>query len=367
MNQKNLVNSILIFALILSIFSQEVLSVIYFQKLIEIPFVYFIVYTILVGVFSFIWGNISDFFSKKYSLFLSLVFGCIPIYFALNEYTHLALFTSPLLIPAPIARALMASHKFTLWKSKEASTKNLMKVSWLVVFSAWIFYEFIKQNPHYCSYIAWGASIVLTILVPARKIAPIKEEKPRFNLKSFALDFRHFGLGLLAFCLMEFVFFTMWSFSEKTHVVRSFFPFVGACCFAGTLLSFFFDPKELHLRTIRNAYFYIMLACFASLITFYTFNEINAWWAVVSFTATIGGIYLPYVYDQAIAFYDKHEKGRACGIVETISSTSEILASVLIKEVTSPKITSLILFLISVVGYTVHSKQKKLEVSKHEK
>ena len=60
------------------------------------------------------------------------------------------------------------------------------------------------------------------------------------------------------------------------------------------------------------------------------------------------------------------KKGRACGIVETVSSTSEILASVLIKEITSPKIISLILFLISVID-TIHSKQKKLEVSEHEK
>ena len=87
----------------------------------------------------------------------------------------------------------------------------------------------------------------------------------------------------------------------------------------------------------------------------------------LSFTATIGGIYLPSVYDQAIAFYDKHEKGRACGIVETISSASEIFSSILIKEIANPKITSLVLFLVSVFGYTIHSKQKKLKVSKHEK
>ncbi|GAB4192610.1 MAG: hypothetical protein Tsb0015_14890 [Simkaniaceae bacterium] len=110
-----------------------------------------------------------------------------------------------------------------------------------------------------------------------------------------------------------------------------------------------------------------MLTCFSSLITFYTFNEKNAWWAVVSFTAIIGGIYLPSVYDQAIAFYDRHEKGRACGIVETVSSASEIFASILVKEITSPKITSLVLFLVSIFGYTIHSKQKKLKVSKHEK
>lgn len=367
MNGRSLTNSVFISSLVFSIISQEVLSILFFQKLIDLPFFYFIFYTILIGVFSFIWGNISDFFSKKYSLFLSLILGCIPIFFVLNDYPHLALFTSPLLIPAPIARALMASHRFTFFGKKQISTKNLMKLSWLIVFLAWIFFESINRSPYYYAYITWGVSSALILLVPAKLISPIRKEKPKLNLSSFALDFRHFGLGLLAFCLMEFVFFTMWAFSEKTHVVRGFFPFVGACCFVGTLLSFFFDSKDLHLKTIRNAYFYVMLACFASLITFYTFNEINAWWAVVSFTAMIGGIYLPYVYDQTIAFYDKHEKGRACGIVETVSSVSEILASVLIRGVASPKLTSLILVLISIIGYTVHTKQKKLEVSKHEK
>lgn len=351
----------LLLAPIFCIILQEMLGVIYFKEFGGIPFSWVVVYTVLQGLFFYFWGSISDALPRKLCLFLTLMLGLVPIVlFKYNIFWSIC--TSFLLLPAPICRAILADHKIHVF-GMLLSTKNLMKLSWLAAYVTWMSFFLVNTFPIYSLFILWGLSCISIFFLPKTVQSQEKLSKRLLNaFKVNSVDMKMFWKGLIAFSLFELIFFIMWSFSEKIHVFETFYPFVGASCFLGTLFSFFLDKKEKQLEVIRFSYFNVMLICGISIITAHFFQNQTIWWIVVSVVAAAGGVYLPYFYSQAITFFGAHEKGKACGTAEIFSSIPEIFGSLLVLKIISYTFLSYLLLIISIVGYYLHAKQKSKEL-----
>ncbi len=322
-----------------AIFVQEVLSVRCFDRFLSFSFIWFIIYTIFIAFFSFAWGLISDLIPRKIALFMTLFLGLLPIYLS-YYFSPWALISSFLLVPQPIARAIMASHKFRILKGKkEVTTGFLMKISWLIVFFVWMLYYPIQKHPTPFLVIAWLLSVLFLFIIP-KNFIPFHGESTPFTCRFFAI----------------------WSFSEKVHVTEVFFPFVGASCFIGTVLSFLIDSREPHLRILSFSYLFIILITSISVLVLFIFMEMKTWLVIAAVVASTGGVYLPYIYDQAVVFYGKNEKGKACGIIDSISSISNILGTVFVSKIHGVFFISMNLVLFSLVGYFFQRKQKAFKI-----
>lgn len=286
------------------------------------------IYTTAEGVFAWILGKLVDIWSRKGVLIIIHILTSICLFFlylnenALENYYYLALIASVIFIPSPAARSyIIDQYRSNIFNYKylQLTTTRLIGISWIFQYLPWVFFIFLS----YLSKKTYIALMIVGLLLNLTFIFFLFKDKHRestVNLdESELIQFSELKNILLAFLFGQSVFFI--AFSKSAFILKNseLFTLIGIGTMLGTIFSLFYR-KIPHLSVITNSYgigFLISLTGILVLAFTPSYESISSFVIPqIVHIGTIGGFYLPFVYDVVISRGRSRHRGRMLAYLE---------------------------------------------------
>lgn len=286
---------------------------------------FFALWFLCQGISGIILGYISDNHCRKKILILIQVLSTLSliwIFFnGINYYNFLCL--SLFFIPSPIVRASLIDNFSRFSKVK------ILAISFVAQFIPWsIFDKLVKFDSNSIYFYVIIAMIFLLI----------------FNLLFFSdqrdihkndIDFKKITkikptFILLAFLLVQIIFFITDTYFEKSVETQVFFTFLGFGSLVGAIVALFYS-KTPHLSLLTVTYgIGIVLSSIPvfSSIFYPVYLECIPFQFMVF--SNLGGFYLPFVYDTVISILGNNHRGLACGLIDGIISLASVIGLALV-------------------------------------
>lgn len=301
---------------ILVIFLFQVIAIeMYFHNPIQKSWINFSLWIFTQAVGSFILGAISDRFCRKTILISTQIAGLIiiAIIFLNKNFSDWWSISALglLFAPTPIARSALIDN------FPNQSKVKIIGITFIFLFLPWCFYmQIVNQPPH--SVIGWvtillilNLFITIFLFQDLRDLKPHKTDKKLFN-KSGKLK----GIvTLFSLIPAQTVFFISDSFFEETAQSAPYFTALGVGVLIGTVTSIFYR-KTPHSSVLSTCYGVGFVFCLLSVISAHIIGLNNSELTIlVMLFATLGGFYLPFVYDIVLSSVSANHRGAACGIL----------------------------------------------------
>ncbi|NGX36715.1 MAG: hypothetical protein K1000chlam1_01567 [Candidatus Anoxychlamydiales bacterium] len=275
---------------------------------------------------SIVLGYISDKKCRKTTLIftqISAVFFLIIILFFKFNLISIALLALSF-NPSPIARAA------TIDNFPSYSKVKLIAITFIAQFLPWSFYLQISKIKSINILIVCIIAIIINIIITVflfkdkRDIAMLKHP----TLASMKSKKLFFTIGALL--PAQIVFFLADSFFEGMPHNAGVFSALGVGSLVGTLLSLFYR-KVPHISFLTICYGIGVILAAVTLFTtlFLPLTNINLSYQLMMFS-TLGGFYLPFLYDVILSSSLSTFRGTACGMIDGIISLSAIIGLSLI-------------------------------------
>lgn len=297
-------------------------------------------YIILEAIFTLIVGYIGDHWNRRYILliihviaFLILSYGWLyPHSFGLSIFISSILFS-----PNPVCRAsiidnyksvILGAKTGNFYKFLSLKESQLISLTWLVQYSPWVLYpifvKIIHSNSNFILSLLMGLSLLLTFFF----FKDTEDKKPKHKNENLSASFNKIPYTFISLLLAQTVFFTSF---DKLHTLSHqplLFCLVGVGAFIGTLFAFFYKNRS-HLSIISNAYLYGFILSITSFLYLIGTKESIPLELDIILLATIGGLYLPYVYDLIAEKSRATQRSTMFAVAETIQFIASILGTLI--------------------------------------
>ena len=315
---------------------------------------HFFVWIAMQAIAGVVLGYFSDAFSRRNALlgthFAAMIF--LPIALLQGTFTLWSLIALGLTYnPSPIIRALLVDN------FPQRSKVKLIATTFVAQFLPWCFYTQLVSLTFI--FLVQLLLCALLLLFPVVLFFLDDHRRPSAILKK--LEFSHLiqdktGTRTILYTLGallagQVVFFLSDTFFEESPASSVIFSALGIGSLVGTMLGMFYRQIP-HLSLLTISYGMGFLMAFIPYISYQKLNltNINLTYQLMLFS-TLGGFYLPFVYDVVLAKVSSSHRGITCGIIDFIVAGAatiglSIMALNKLHE-TSILLLSLILFLIA--------------------
>ncbi len=372
---------------LLLIFLHETFSVWVFKKHLDLSSS--IMHKIVIigsATISFFAGLLSDKFCRKKMLILSFVVGSMCFAFLFGGKVDISLLIFPFFFAAPIARAALIDNHSHL------SIKNLMCVSYIVVFIPWCFASLWSLSSIY--YVSAVVSILtIVFLFLFKDLRDLLAHKIH-GLKMFQVIKKKVPFLSMALLMAQLVFFLIIEKIEYLGVGtlgsdEKLYSFLGLGSLLGAILCLVSDvPKNCTREYVQSSsreainkftnssesksyipvktteslltlsYTFLLLMVFGSLVTFFYWNQ-YAWEISLGQIGIFGGFYLPLVTDRAAVALGEERRGLACGIIELIIGLATIIANIFSERLSLNMAFVFVLLIIALLAYLFQRKHER--------
>ena len=297
-------------------------------------------------------GYISDKFQRKKVLLLSQVFAAGIFMWVLashdKAFNLLAIWLLGFFFNAtPTARASLVDN------FPQYSKNRLLCYSFLIQFLPWCFFPYFTlfeaKNIYTCIFFFIILNFFLTLTLFKDKFNKAIEYERVITKLAQPGKKRIIVATGAALLLGQLVFFISDYFLEHRSPNPTLYGILGLGSFIGSGMGLVYR-KIPHLSLLTMSYgfgFLISAVTFASLF----FYEMNISETVILFQVTlyasIGGFYLPLVYETILSSISFKMRGRTCGYIELIISGSSFIALWSVLD----KISTFTLLLISTIFF----------------
>lgn len=343
---------------LVSIFVFQVVAIeIYSSNPLSLSKFNFTAWTISQAIGSFLIGFLSDKFYRKDVFLATQCSGCLlllmMIFFGYKHWITILL-VGLTFSPTAVARAALIDYFHNISKVK------LIGTTFIILLIPWCFYTQIsKANPT-------DTSILLLIILLINVIAThvFFEKKPHGNQQINNDLFKSINkekafYTALAFLPGEIVFFLCDSFFEESAQNAQYFSALGIGVFIGAILSVFYT-KTPHLSILTTCYgigFLLSILTVTSNLII-SIPNINLSTQIMLFS-TLGGFYLPFVYDFILTSISSKFRGVTCGLIDSITSLSSFIGLSIILLFNPTQIEVLILMSFLYLAATVIQKRSE--------
>lgn len=300
-------------------------------------------------------GNISDNFSRKQTLLGIQISGILFLLFILWQGLNplsislLGLFFNP----SPVSRAALID------KFPSHSKVKLISTTFLAQFLPWCFYSKIIEFKYQTALLGACLLIFLSLVFTSILFRNYKKSHEPGKVKEPKKWNEKIAFTMGALLIAQLVFFLSDSFFERS-ANAAIFSALGVGSFLGTIISFFYR-RIPHLSLLTICYglgFLLSVIPFISLLAL-PIPKINLDYQLVLFSS-LGGFYLPFVYDVILTASSSHFRGTACGIIDAIIALSSVIG-VTLTLFFHPQETT-ILFLTAILFISAAYIQKRGEI-----
>ncbi len=293
----------------------EIFAIRVYQLLSAYPLGYYNYLIIVSAIVSFIASILSDKYSRRVFLNISLIICIGLVTLLLFKYEKLVVILAPLFFSTPIARAALIDNH------EHISIKNLICVSYISVFLPWSFYSFFSLSR---SDILIFAILILTIVSAIIfKIKKIPSRKLNIT-KSLLLKKNKWLYFAIAFILIQIVFFLIFGKLEYVENHANIFDFMNIGLLTGAFLCIFLTGK--HDELIFLSYIFLFILAFNTFMVFLFWNQENLLNFFFGEIAIAGGVLLPLITEKAVLILGSSKRGLACGLVELVASGGSVIA-----------------------------------------
>lgn len=312
------------------------------------------------GVGGCFFGYFSDKFCRKKTLIFTQLFGVLLLPWLLWSFFSIApLFIIGLLFsPSPVARAALIDNFLIESKVK------LIGLTYIAQFIPWCFYQKIKHFTSYEVIIAALIALIINTTIVClffedRRDKTSKKEKVVlqniFPQKKRKIVFH----TLCAVLTAQLVFFVSDTFFETLTSHPSLFSALGVGSIIGVVIGIFYR-KTPHLSTLTFCFGIGILLSSVPLITNYLFSGLKIYlpYQVMLFSS-LGGFYLPFVFDVVLSASSASHRGAICGIIDIVITLASVIGASIV--ILFRPTEELILLMTSILFFVSTFIQKKGE------
>ncbi len=277
------------------------------------------------GLGTCMYGLISDFHCRRRMILILHVMAaisiCVVLWYGWSLWS--VAFLGFCLSPNSVVRAAFVDN------FPHRSIILVLAPTFFVEFSPWIFSGFLKQIPDHMVLIP---ALVLIVLNFPFVFSFFRDSKDRLQARRHSsispfsrVNRKKILFFLSAFLLAELVFFIADAFLEGTHGGEGYLSILGIGTTLGLCVGIFLHSKS-HALVVAVSYligFLISLTALFSIIVSPAGScGLYLIFAVIS---TLGGLYMPFVYDIVITRSGADHRGLACSLIDFCVYLSAII------------------------------------------
>lgn len=304
---------------LLLIILYEIFAIRVYKKIGVSSFAFYDYFIIMSAFITFIASYVSDKYSRKFFLNISLLIAIILFTLIYFRQDHLVLYLSPLFFSTPIARAALIDNH------EHFSVKNLMCIAYITLFTPWCFYSFFSEDIS-------GLFIFVLLLITLITALIFKNKKIKTSSQNDGIIFKKFTWKkkyqwmpfIIGFTLVQIVFFLIFGKLEQLGNSDKIFDFMGIGLLMGSFFCFFLQGR--HDNLILLSYVFLIILTVNSLASYFFWKETFVLKILIGETGIIGGIYLPLVTEKVVIMLGKKRRGLGCGLVEFITAFASLIS-----------------------------------------
>lgn len=317
---------------------------IYHHNPIKNSYINFFIWALCQLIGGYLWGLLSDNFCRKKILILTQLLGCIFLAFLLytgykNPFAIGA--TGLLFAPQPVAKAALIDN------FPKLSKVRVIGVTFIALLLPWTFFQWLVSQDIYLITLSALTLLLLNSLFSIfffedKRDLNLNHKKAKSGIfnKNSGKKAIFVGLALIP---AQMVFFLADSFFEEAPNSAPYFTMLGWGALIGAVASIFYT-KIPHISVIAVCYVLGLIFCLEGLIGSIILNLSAEFRSIlILLSSTLGGFYLPFVYDAILSSVHSEHRGATCGVIEGIISISGFLALIIILNITGDNFSVLIL------------------------
>jgi MFS family permease len=344
-NSINKLISHLLPALISIAIFQVIAIEIYFFNPLSFSKINFTIWGASQAVGGYLIGFISDKLNRKNILILTQICGMLllfpMLFFGVKQWWML-LFLGLTFSPTAVARAALIDN------FPNESKIKIIGITFIALFIPWLFFTKISEIESFKIIILSLIVIFLNLLLTAFVFEDKRDLKSNHNNRVIIKKKNRMRGFYTALALLpgQVVFFVSDSFFEEYAKNASFFTALGVGVLIGAVVSIFYR-KTPHISILTVCYGIGFIFCLLSVISVWIISVPNINLSIeVMLFSTLGGFYLPFVYDVILSSTSVDYRGTICGLIEGITSLSAFigLATILLFKPNKVSILMLMTF-----------------------
>ncbi len=315
------------------------------------------------AVGGFLLGYLSDKYCRKKILVITQVLGVLILPLLLwKNFAVFSLFLIGFFFnPSPVARAALVDNF-----PKESKAK-LIAITYIAQFIPWCFYLTIHDFKSTEILMAALTVLILNSTMSYLFFEDRRDKKQEHNndiTQSFThkKSIKRVFYTLCALFPGQLVFFISDTFFENLTSNAGLFSALGIGSLIGVLVGIFYR-KIPHLSLLTFCFGIGILLSAVPLITNYLVPDLNIDlpYQLMLFS-TLGGFYLPFVFDVVLSAISANYRGTACGIIDLLIALSSIIGVAIVVFLNPSQTLILLMTVILFISATAIQKKGEKHV-----